>query len=98
MSAVRGTNFMKTFQPIQFRFIQRNQLHALHHEQAPQHPFPGVIDTVIDAALRAPDHGRSEEHTSELQSPCNLVCRLLLEKKNTTPTADHTSSRRRTVA
>src|SRR5256885_4537961 len=27
-------------------------------------------------------HKRSEEHTSELQSPCNLVCRLLLEKKN----------------
>src|SRR5256885_9336660 len=26
-------------------------------------------------------HGRSEEHTSELQSPCNFVCRLLLEKK-----------------
>src|SRR5256885_12705946 len=29
--------------------------------------------------------GRSEEHTSELQSPCNLVCRLLLEKKKLTP-------------
>src|SRR2546426_7022082 len=28
-----------------------------------------------------PDDHRSEEHTSELQSPCNLVCRLLLEKK-----------------
>src|SRR5256885_11111080 len=28
-------------------------------------------------------HYRSEEHTSELQSPCNLVCRLLLEKKKT---------------
>src|SRR6266446_10768922 len=28
-----------------------------------------------------PRAGRSEEHTSELQSPCNLVCRLLLEKK-----------------
>src|SRR5256885_11443309 len=27
------------------------------------------------------DEQRSEEHTSELQSPCNLVCRLLLEKK-----------------
>src|SRR5688500_19704432 len=27
------------------------------------------------------DQARSEEHTSELQSPCNLVCRLLLEKK-----------------
>src|SRR5256885_13080108 len=31
---------------------------------------------------------RSEEHTSELQSPCNLVCRLLLEKKK----KDHTPS------
>src|SRR5256885_8119089 len=29
-------------------------------------------------------HYRSEEHTSELQSPCNLVCRLLLEKKKIT--------------
>src|SRR5256885_3925227 len=28
-----------------------------------------------------PEQQRSEEHTSELQSPCNLVCRLLLEKK-----------------
>src|SRR5256885_4559558 len=35
-------------------------------------------------ATSAAGHGdaRSEEHTSELQSPCNLVCRLLLEKKN----------------
>src|SRR2546426_7396299 len=33
---------------------------------------------------RADATSRSEEHTSELQSPCNLVCRLLLEKKNTT--------------
>src|SRR5256885_11632603 len=36
-------------------------------------------------SLARPDSGkitvRSEEHTSELQSPCNLVCRLLLEKK-----------------
>src|SRR2546426_8530333 len=30
---------------------------------------------------------RSEEHTSELQSPCNLVCRLLLEKKKRNPNA-----------
>src|SRR2546426_9044996 len=30
---------------------------------------------------------RSEEHTSELQSPCNLVCRLLLEKKKNVPIA-----------
>src|SRR5256885_5201524 len=34
------------------------------------------------ATLRQGDDAlRSEEHTSELQSPCNLVCRLLLEKK-----------------
>src|SRR2546426_6116530 len=34
--------------------------------------------------LRLQPGFRSEEHTSELQSPCNLVCRLLLEKKKTT--------------
>src|SRR5256885_3407637 len=33
------------------------------------------------ASVLVADAGRSEEHTSELQSPCNLVCRLLLEKK-----------------
>src|SRR5256885_12097885 len=32
---------------------------------------------------------RSEEHTSELQSPCNLVCRLLLEKKKKKPCIRH---------
>src|SRR2546426_6846000 len=32
---------------------------------------------------------RSEEHTSELQSPCNLVCRLLLEKKKRTDRSQH---------
>src|SRR2546426_6681345 len=38
-------------------------------------------------------HRRSEEHTSELQSPCNLVCRLLLEKKkkNTSTHHNHTN-------
>src|SRR2546426_4836836 len=34
-----------------------------------------------EAQARNPEEDRSEEHTSELQSPCNLVCRLLLEKK-----------------
>src|SRR2546426_8359709 len=33
---------------------------------------------------------RSEEHTSELQSPCNLVCRLLLEKKKKSEDTAHT--------
>src|SRR5256885_11381045 len=35
----------------------------------------------VQAILGAAPRRRSEEHTSELQSPCNLVCRLLLEKK-----------------
>src|SRR5256885_11247869 len=46
----------------------------------------GLVNRVVpDAELReaafALAKSRSEEHTSELQSPCNLVCRLLLEKK-----------------
>src|SRR5688500_2553465 len=40
---------------------------------------PGISGLAIDQQDRI---YRSEEHTSELQSPCNLVCRLLLEKKN----------------
>src|SRR5256885_11725750 len=62
-----------------------------------QHTF-GVIkqlpdpDTFADWAgdnlLRLEyNFSRSEEHTSELQSPCNLVCRLLLEKKKISTTA-----------
>src|SRR5256885_5140468 len=52
---------------------------------------------------RAPDPvrdggGRSEEHTSELQSPCNLVCRLLLEKKKKTNVSNSTSSTQTTIA
>src|SRR2546426_2555345 len=45
---------------------------------------------------------RSEEHTSELQSPCNLVCRLLLEKKkeanSSTPAAHAGASARHAPA
>src|SRR5256885_12212537 len=46
------------------------------------YPFRGVSE---DDAIAGLKHlFRSEEHTSELQSPCNLVCRLLLEKKKHT--------------
>src|SRR5205807_9733678 len=38
--------------------------------------------TLRNVAVQDVYNTRSEEHTSELQSPCNLVCRLLLEKKN----------------
>src|SRR2546426_4845429 len=39
------------------------------------------FDEAMEALSGAAHAARSEEHTSELQSPCNLVCRLLLEKK-----------------
>src|SRR2546426_7199438 len=51
-------------------------------------PYPTIQSAVndvtcdpINVAPGAYAENRSEEHTSELQSPCNLVCRLLLEKK-----------------
>src|SRR5258708_18720219 len=51
---------------------RHHHVHARHHQGAPPHARPdGAPDRLI----------RSEEHTSELQSPDHLVCRLLLEKK-----------------
>src|SRR2546426_2057703 len=47
----------------------------VHRAQGDQSPIDGP------ARVRLLAGERSEEHTSELQSPCNLVCRLLLEKK-----------------
>src|SRR2546426_7685383 len=52
-----------------------------------RHPFFATHFSSVTTAtlyMRRPflhSRSRSEEHTSELQSPCNLVCRLLLEKK-----------------
>src|SRR5256885_10733410 len=69
--------------------------------------FPGVINVIDDqiiqrihpanrcrAVRRAAWCERSEEHTSELQSPCNLVCRLLLEKKKTNKKDHYISSKK----
>src|SRR2546427_9430182 len=67
--------------------------------QVPHHPSPEEVhaDAPVSALGKAavwtlrvdPREQRSEEHTSELQSQSNLVCRLLLEKKKTIP-AHHT--------
>src|SRR5256885_5462756 len=58
----------------------------LHGEQRMRlhRPLPASADVVgHNRITHLTDKGeRSEEHTSELQSPCNLVCRLLLEKKS----------------
>src|SRR5256885_13221537 len=45
-----------------------------------QHDDAELLEVLEPSGARV---ARSEEHTSELQSPCNLVCRLLLEKKKT---------------
>src|SRR5256885_11279210 len=52
--------------------------HRYHDRRAGSVVLPD--HEVLDREIRP----RSEEHTSELQSPCNLVCRLLLEKKKET--------------
>src|SRR2546426_7719070 len=70
-----------------FRSVQDAAL--LHQEKRAHGAGVRVLDlTEGDAPALPPDRKpgrlprvRSEEHTSELQSPCNLVCRLLLEKK-----------------
>src|SRR5256885_15333097 len=51
--------------------------------RAIEQTYIGIFDTQMDGFDICDFHDvwRSEEHTSELQSPCNLVCRLLLEKK-----------------
>src|SRR5256885_13155344 len=64
-----------------------------HAQRLPARPGPHRAFLGLPAA-GLQDPGRWEEHTSELQSPCNLVCRLLLEKKKNHHTAniDATSS------
>src|SRR5215467_994791 len=57
--------FAEIATPIEYRHF--------HSQLIPRHHRP--------AKARAIHRRKSEEHTSELQSPCNLVCRLLLEKK-----------------
>src|SRR5690348_17868238 len=53
---------------------------------------PSVAPASGSSPRRQPTSSpRSEEHTSELQSPVHLVCRLLLEKKKNTPETDNTS-------
>src|SRR6266446_83500 len=50
---------------------------------------PRATSNLPGRSLNAPVKARSEEHTSELQSPCNLVYRLLLEKKKREPYRVH---------
>src|SRR2546426_2310452 len=75
-----------------FRSLTRLVLNAalMNRRRLPALPQISLDEIVGNDAQPWP--ARSEEHTSELQSPCNLVCRLLLEKKKT-QTALLTASR-----
>src|SRR2546426_10751174 len=73
----RSTLFPYTtlFRSIPFWLLASGLLASFLPDQLPQHVLQNTsVLVVLDLV-------RSEEHTSELQSPCNLVCRLLLEKK-----------------
>src|SRR5256885_12052500 len=69
------------------RRVERDRLGPDQGRRGP--PNSGSSQNSISAPcvwrgwMKAVRRPRSEEHTSELQSPCNLVCRLLLEKKKT---------------
>src|SRR5256885_8610032 len=59
---------------------------VITHGWQPEDDYPAIYPPVqwqadMAQAIKNRVASRSEEHTSELQSPCNLVCRLLLEKK-----------------
>src|SRR5256885_11932019 len=61
----------------------RSRILLYQHERA-DCPFPAHSERqrgFCRRSCQSRKNARSEEHTSELQSPCNLVCRLLLEKK-----------------
>src|SRR5256885_10434359 len=79
MGALMGSALLSTYQ--------------MHREQVYSAAIVADVDPtdpIVADRLRLQQQSlarviRSEEHTSELQSPCNLVCRLLLEKKNIIP-------------
>src|SRR5256885_12575210 len=64
-----------------FRSRGKNERHGVIQPAGGMGQQQRVVGMMPDGHGSSPAPKRSEEHTSELQSPCNLVCRLLLEKK-----------------
>src|SRR2546426_3402460 len=106
---MRVASFMSDPPPFFFNDTATTEIYTLSlHDALPisqgagrmgQYPWP-PLPAARGTPPRPPDAhgtprraGRSEEHTSELQSPCNLVCRLLLEKKNLAAAHRHHASR-----
>src|SRR5256885_16072069 len=76
IGALAGDEALLRRQPTRVPVLQRHLHRRLDRLRA-----AARVHDVSELVCAEPE--RSEEYTSELQSPCNLVCRLLLEKKNT---------------
>src|SRR5256885_10430093 len=93
----RSTLFPYTtlFRSAEKRFARKPALRDLavdigvHPRHLGRNRVQAAVGKPVGRNLLAAGVVRSEEHTSELQSPCNLVCRLLLEKKITIGTMHH---------
>src|SRR2546425_6850974 len=78
-------NPLFVIQPVRRDVVADGIGHQIADGAAPPHPLPDHRGRHIHRRhLDDPTDGRSEEHTSELQSLAYLVCRLLLEKKKNT--------------
>src|SRR3989454_6097605 len=79
--------------PLQYQVTQHEATEPpFHNEYWDNHRAGIYVDVVSGEPLFSSldkFESRSEEHTSELQSPCNLVCRLLLEKKKNNTYSPH---------
>src|SRR5947208_6457158 len=72
-----------TVGPLLFEFLRRRYLGEGHGHASPSGSVPVFLGRPpVGFGDPYADEGRSEEHTSELQSPDHLVCRLLLAKTN----------------
>src|SRR5207248_10621326 len=80
-------------QQVQLSELRTEDPQATSAVEEPQVFLSGPDDLEMQTqTVEMEDAGRSEEHTSELQSPYDIVCRLLLEKKNRLDTSDMCTS------
>src|SRR5256885_11221761 len=70
-----------TLFPYTTLFRSGQKLEDYVNEQVGRKPLEQLAKPFVAVSTRLEDGERSEEHTSELQSPCNIVCRLLLEQE-----------------
>src|SRR5688572_31109238 len=76
---------------------RRSSQQPIHNQEVKKEPSARSSTDRHAASSSGRDGGRSEEHTSELQSQSNLVCRLLLEKKKHTRTSKLSDHKSRTI-